>query len=103
VIDYDELDVGIRETVRWLRDHGFNTCDSGDGSKAVTMDCAESVPNVHMLSTPALLVDDADHLDGLLRQRGVAGYRIQATYAPGEPAVLSLYDVNDELMKESAA
>lgn len=30
-IDYDALNPGIRETVRWLRSLGFNTCDSGDG------------------------------------------------------------------------
>lgn len=30
-IDYDDLDPGIRDTVRLLRAHGFETTDSGDG------------------------------------------------------------------------
>jgi hypothetical protein len=29
--DYDALDPGIRETVRWLRRLGWETTDSGDG------------------------------------------------------------------------
>lgn len=44
---YDELDPGIRDLVRFLRErHGFNTTDSGDGSKAATMDCAMPFPHV---------------------------------------------------------
>lgn len=30
-LNYEELDPGIRELVRWLRSLGFDTCDSGDG------------------------------------------------------------------------
>lgn len=30
-LNYDELDPGIRRTVRWLRSLGYETCDSGDG------------------------------------------------------------------------
>ena len=30
-VPYDELDPGIRETVRWLNKHLFKTTDSGDG------------------------------------------------------------------------
>lgn len=30
-INYDDLNPGIRETVRKLRSWGFDTCDSGDG------------------------------------------------------------------------
>ena len=29
--DYDALNPGIRATVRWMRERGFNTTDSGDG------------------------------------------------------------------------
>lgn len=30
-IDYDQLDPGIRQCVRMLRQAGYETCDSGDG------------------------------------------------------------------------
>ena len=30
-LDYDQLDPGIRKTVRWLRSLGYETTDSGDG------------------------------------------------------------------------
>lgn len=51
---YDELDPGIREVVRALRDAGYNTIDSGDGvSKKGTHAEGEYLdfPHVLVLST----------------------------------------------------
>jgi hypothetical protein len=106
--EYEELDVGIRKTVQWLREHGFETTDSGDGSKAATMECALNYPNV------AIRIDDvdalqfeADRLYELLEEReidvapqGTDGEPfIQATYDPADgSSIIVLAYVNDELL-----
>jgi len=51
-IDYDEIDPGIRDVVRRLREAGYNTTDSGDGvtkfaEGGEAMDCA--LPYAHVL------------------------------------------------------
>lgn len=54
--DIAGLDPGIRKTVLWLNSLGFVTCDSGDGSKAETMECARDYPHV------VVTVEDEDCL-----------------------------------------
>lgn len=44
--DYSALDSGIRDTVKWLHRQGFETTDSGDGSKAEWMEGALDIPHV---------------------------------------------------------
>lgn len=44
-IDYNEIDPGIRHVVKALNDAGYETTDSGDGTK-VGMDCAMDFPHV---------------------------------------------------------
>ena len=47
--DYDELDPGIREVVRLLRKHHFDTTDSGDGvSKDADPGEVLDYPHVHV-------------------------------------------------------
>lgn len=46
MIDYNEIDPGIRHVVKALNDAGHETSDSGDGSKASLMDCAIDFPHV---------------------------------------------------------
>ena len=77
------LDPGIRSTVAWLRFHGFDTVDSGDGvtkyadapdeASADVADvgpgwigCALPVPNVAIQVEPDQLVAEADRLAALL-------------------------------------
>lgn len=63
------LNPGIRETVAFLRQKGFNTTDSGDG---VTHDfgCDRDYAYVCMTVSPAdSLVAEADRLLGILRCR----------------------------------
>lgn len=46
-LDYETLDSGIRETVRWLRTNGIDTTDSGDGvSKKQEDGCTIPWPHV---------------------------------------------------------
>ena len=81
--DYEQVDPGIRDVVRTLRDAGFDTTDSGDGSKAATMSCAVPWPMV------AAVVDDVDTLlSESRRMRLVLGERWIVTaswdgHAPG--------------------
>lgn len=111
---YDDLDPGIRETVRWLFEAGFEPCDSGDGvskfNGVIEDDHDPNMflryPNVAMLCVPERLVQESDRLCGMLAGRGVvieaAGPddgqpSIQAHYDPGRPldAVIVLLGVDD--------
>lgn len=100
---YKDMNPGIVKTVRWLREAGFKTCDSGDG-ETHDHECDQSMPYVHMLCDPVKLVSEADRLCSLLQSvHGVACYYnepnendpcIQATYNPGDrTAILSLYNI----------
>ncbi len=104
-IDYSLLDPGIRRLVRWLRSRGYETTDSGDGSKVTTMDCALAIPNVFIATTASRLTADADALLADLATIGVVlgamseeevQPAIQATYDPSDgTAVLMLFGVSD--------
>lgn len=117
---YDELDPGIRETVRWLYEHGFNPCDSGDGVSKPKMACAFEQPHVFM-TCHVPLEGEVDRLQGLLEAKGVhlfngpmtaeeaeelgvnfiepppgavSGY-ITGSYSPGQAAMIEVFGVND--------
>lgn len=91
-LDINELDPGIRDTVAFLRDNGFETCDSGDGSKADDMACALPVANVAIIVPADKLVSEADRLAQLILATGhplaaigdddPATAEIQASYDP---------------------
>lgn len=84
-INYEELDSGIRDTVRFLRENGFNTTDSGDGTKT-DMECAIKEPHVFMTCAKEELIDEADRLYKLIIDTKTEGYvfDIQANYNPGD-------------------
>jgi hypothetical protein len=106
-INYRALDPGIREVVRWLRDHGFNTTDSGDGvtkfAKLGEDACALRFPNAFMtVDSPRQLCPEADRLAALLAEAGVTlGHRkgqpvIEASYSPaGGACIIALYGLDD--------
>lgn len=126
---FADLDPGVRETVRWLRERGFETVDSGDGRSKFQPDspyyvggdydrdheCAVSEePHVAILVPPHLLVARADELAAVLEDAGLPLGRIgpgdaddppsiQATYdpccAPEHSGLLLLCGVTDELMR----
>lgn len=91
-LDINELDLGIRDTVAFLRDNGFDATDSGDGTKADDMKCALPVPNIAIVTTPAKLIAEADRLAQLVLATGHAlapcgdddatTAEIQASYDP---------------------
>lgn len=93
-----ELDAGIRETVRVLWAAGFTPTDSGDGSKAATMECAVETAHVFMRCDPAHLIAEADRLAALVsawpRTGDYNGEVVEASYAPGDGiGVLMLFGV----------
>jgi hypothetical protein len=96
--DPSKLDKGIRRTVLCLREDGFDTCDSGDGSKAAWMEGALDVPHVFMRIDPAAIVVEAKHLLRTVEALfGDAVYTIEATYSPIDGvAILSLMGVGDK-------
>lgn len=115
---YEKLDPGIRETVRWLFEQGFEPCDSGDGRSKFdgTVEDAHDpnmflrFPNIAMLCDPDRLVQEADRLMCILAARGIDvpaqgpdpdGISIQASYDPADPrhAVIILCGVDDALLR----
>jgi hypothetical protein len=89
---YAALDPGIRETVRWLHRNGFGTTDSGDGSKAATMECAVPFPMI-AVSVPAVhaLVDGAQLLRSMVGRLGVG----LSPDGHGLPSIVASYDAAD--------
>jgi hypothetical protein len=109
--DYAAMNPGIRGTVRWLRDHGFETVSSGDG---VTHDCPEcdaNYPYVTISCKPKRLVRAARALVDLLCSAGImpgemtengpAGVVVQAGYEPiSDAAWLDLAGLDDARLRQ---
>lgn len=75
---YEEMDAGIRDTVRLLRNNGFDTTDSGDGSKAGHMGCAIEFPHVFCaMQRFEDFVSQADKAQGLLGD----DWTVEASYS----------------------
>lgn len=98
-----DINPGIRKTVEWLRGHGFNTCDSGDG-ETHDHECDLPVPYVHMIvDDSVILVDEANRLSALLCDIGIniepcnedgTAKMIHAAYDAGNRiATMSLFNV----------
>lgn len=116
-IDYDELDPGIRKTVRLLRAAGFDTTDSGDGqSKFKNSDagCAIDMPNVFIVvADKHRIALEADRLLMFLKSQGVNfdvadddleedafGPHVEASYHPiAGVGILALFNVDDDVLE----
>lgn len=104
------LDPGIRRTVVWLREHGFETSDSGDGISKLAAGDSEAleVPHVVMEVHKHDLIEEADRLTRILsEERSIevaqtsaqpgAAPEIQASYDPAnEIAIIVLLGLDDE-------
>lgn len=106
--DPTQLDPGVRMLVSLLRQHGFETTDSGDG-KSKGKDGLD-VPHVHMVCHAQLVAFEADRLHRVLSLHGVTiqpidnpeSPCIQATYDPASvdsTAVISLFGVTDSMIR----
>lgn len=97
------LSPGIRDLVLALRDAGFNTTDSGDGSNYVNgMDCALPFSMVAMTVTKGSMVSEADRLAEWFEKNnpGWEAWQITASYTPGGTPLLILNEVSDETLEE---
>ena len=80
-LNYADLDVGIRNTVRLLRDAGFETTDSGDGvSKPQIEGCTLPVPHVFAHTTPVRAFKDAARMARLLGK----GWHVELSYSTAD-------------------
>lgn len=89
-INYEELSPGVRGIVRALREQGFETCDSGDGTNlAEGMECAIEEPHVFMTTTREKGIEETERLHAWLAGEampfhGFKRFMIQMGYQPGE-------------------
>lgn len=86
--DYDQLDAGIRDVVRRLHAQGFETTDSGDGTKAADMSCAVPWPMVACVvdaRPPVRMLTERERLARVLGPEWV----VTLSYDGQGPAILS--------------
>ena len=96
-IDYDALDPGIRETVRWLRRNAFDTTGSAEGDEST-----EPFVLLNTLVSPAAFADAARLVD-VLRARGIEppSGMVTLTYDPVDNlALIMLEGVDDEMLAQ---
>jgi hypothetical protein len=69
-LDYSTLDPGIRDTVRLLRDAGFDTTDSGDGvsKPADWYESGDAIPFAHInaVTTVDVMIAEAERMAAIL-------------------------------------
>lgn len=104
-VPYEQLDPGIRETVRWLNNRGFKTTDSGDGRTKPRSARTVEGPHVFITTTPDQMRAEADRLWGDLQFLGRVGRsyaQVEASYDPGiKSAVILLSGVEDTRLQQS--
>lgn len=93
VFDYSELDPGIRETVRQLRDWGFDTTDSGDGHTklAAGWSPTEALDIPHVIMSIDSLAEIAGHADELRSKLLAIGIEVKPV-GEGVPHIQASYD-----------
>lgn len=107
-LDYEAIDPGIRETVRWLRRClDGDTVDSGDGrSKVEAIAEGEALPYPHVMMRGT--VDTADWLARAIKDMGVAlvengseepGAQVSFSYDPvNEVGIVALTHFDDSML-----
>lgn len=90
LIDLNQLDPGIRDVVALLREHGFETTDSGDG---ITKDLGnfENMPFPHVVVTTeeGRMFHESLRLYDFLGKADVpAGWKVEATFDPADRSTI---------------
>lgn len=85
--DYDQLDPGIRRTVRWLHSIGYPTQDSGDGVSKPAPERDFDVPHVVIPVEPEYLISVTQALNSELQSVSDGG-TAEATYSAGAGLVV---------------
>ena len=93
-----DLNPGIVRTVRWLRFHGFKTCDSGDGGTHLA-ECDRPYAYVSMRTTPSAMYSETESLKELLVSIGFSPLPISHAFDPEgtlrAPCIQLTYDPVD--------
>lgn len=100
-LDFDVLDPGIRELVRWLVDHGFVTVDSGDGvfkgENGWEPGTFLDVPHVYIQCESATEAQSTvDALHEALSPYEEGDRHISASYGPGGPWLVAVHGFTNE-------
>lgn len=90
--DYETLCPGIRQTVRWLNDRGFDTTDSGDGYSNEGMEGAMPFPNVMIRVPVESLISETHRLYDLLKLEGIEPGPMGPDPAEDPPYIEASYD-----------
>jgi hypothetical protein len=92
-LDLNSLCPGIQRTVGFLRSHGFNTTDSGDGYSNEGMEGAMPFPNVAISCSPENLVQEARRLMQVLADAGLSAEPLgPSEEGPQPPHIEASYD-----------
>jgi len=103
----EELQPGIKMTVEWLRGHGFNVMESGDGKSG--LETESNMAYASMVVEPSEnLVSETRRLVVLLAERGIrcsddleddVSPFVFAAFEPAlDQAVIDVCNVDDDLM-----
>lgn len=92
-VNYSELDPGIRSTVEFLREHGFETTESGDGISKPQDQRTLHVPHVFMVVDPPKMVTESDRLYNLIKNHGYLkeDTHIEAAYNPTDGIAVIIF------------
>lgn len=101
-LDPDTLDPGVRFLVARMREAGFCTTESGDGTKVDGQPDALPFPHVYAVVWPADMAAEAQRLAALIASFGVppGPGDVEASYDPTDgSAVLVVTDASDAWMR----
>ena len=105
-LNYSALDPGIRETVRWLNDLGYNTSDSGDGVTKPAVGRVFDFPHVVVvLQNKERIAHNADLIARALKQKGIEcdglEVEVEGVYLAGQQsASIFVRGVNDAMLEK---
>lgn len=95
-VDYADLNPGIVETVRYLNDRGFETCDSGDG-ETHKYECDHPNPYVVVLSNESIgLTATADLVKEAVEALGIEFVVPSSTDTDSYPFIEASYSPVDK-------
>ena len=91
-----EVDPGIAPLVNLLKEHGFNSTDSGDGKSKPPEHRAFDFPHVFVMTQKDVLLSETDRLYQLLQSQGITGFTVEGNYGPADDVSMIMVLGKDE-------